>query len=499
VKERLNQYQTVLTVPAPGEHSGRRVAGVAPAQQAHNDDAALLQRYCDTRSHEAFGVLVERHVGWVLKLVRRHVRDPHLAEDVTQAVFIILARKAHTVPASRPLSAWLFRVARFAANDAVKQESRRRKRIQRVMQSRNEICGDNADTLGPEIDEAIACLSESDRQAILLRFFEDKSMAELGELLAISEVTAKKRVSRALQRLRKTLEKKGIRIASIAALMTMLAEASSADASVGGLALASTTGQTSASANAIATSAMKTMAGAHLRLLAAMAGTAVVAIALAAGLFMQRGEVRTNNPPLASAMPTTITRMEQGDARQVWIGTADAWAWPVQTERGETRPALPLQSHSGLNLPVAIVHDGAGGWWYREVDPQLAGALRASNIAPRAPQSLIAPPAPVAVRAVEYLLPINSVLPLDDEHFELKPFTASSGGGGSPDLGEWKRIEGPRAKDGVVEVPYMFEMIDPTFREDMLNSSPVGPMAIVPEPVFTLLPLAALLTLRRRR
>src|SRR5215213_2761069 len=96
------------------------------------DDMALVQEYARSNSEEAFATLVSRHVNLVYSVALRQVRDPHLAEEVTQATFVVLSRKADSLGAGTILSGWLCRTARFTAGNALKMQQRRQQREQQA-------------------------------------------------------------------------------------------------------------------------------------------------------------------------------------------------------------------------------------------------------------------------------------------------------------------------------------------------------------------------------
>ena len=165
-------------------------------------DTELLREYVTSGSDNAFAALVSRYLGLIYSSALRQVRDPSLAEEIAQAVFIILARKAHRLKPGTILSGWLFQTTRFAAADALKIRSRRQKYEQEATLMERSEADDAWRQLTPFLDEAISILNPKDRNAILLRFFEKKSLKEVGAALGLNEDAAQKCVSRALEKLR---------------------------------------------------------------------------------------------------------------------------------------------------------------------------------------------------------------------------------------------------------------------------------------------------------
>jgi len=214
------------------------------------NDHELLQRYAARRCEAAFTELVKRYVDLVHSAALRQVGgDEHLAQDVTQAVFIDLARKAASLPGSTVLAGWLYTGTRYAAAKAVRSEQRWRLREQeanRMQESLSESALDPAwDQLRPALDAVMHELNEQDRNAVLLRYFEGRQLAEVGAKLGLSEDAARKRVGRAMDRLRELLAKRGV-TSSATALVTLLSGHAVTAAPVGmavniaGVALAST-------------------------------------------------------------------------------------------------------------------------------------------------------------------------------------------------------------------------------------------------------------------
>ena len=176
------------------------------------DDSALLRQYAENNSDEAFAALVTRHINLVYSVALRSVGNPHAAEEITQAVFIILAKKAAGLRHEKALSSWLFQTTRLTANNFVRSEVRRHLREQEAyMQSvSNESGSDIWSRIAPSLDTAVAGLREKDRQAIVLRFYEGRNLREVGLALGTSEAAAEKRLSRALEKLHRFFNWRGV-------------------------------------------------------------------------------------------------------------------------------------------------------------------------------------------------------------------------------------------------------------------------------------------------
>jgi uncharacterized protein (TIGR03435 family) len=200
------------------------------------DDIALLREYVDHDSEEAFATLVTRHVNKVYSVALRHTRNPHQAEEITQAVFVILAKKSRHLGRSVVLSGWLYQTARLAAMTFIRSEIRRARREQEAQMQTllNETESDVWTQIAPLLDTAMAGLNEKDRYAVVLRFFDGKSMREVGAALGGSEDAAKTRLNRAVEKLRQFFVKRGI--ASTAESITGAIAANSVQAAPAALA-----------------------------------------------------------------------------------------------------------------------------------------------------------------------------------------------------------------------------------------------------------------------
>lgn len=176
-------------------------------------DLQLLQEYADSRSEAAFAALVQRHIDLVYSAALRMVRDRHLAEDVTQKVFLALAQNAPRLTQRPVLAGWLHRTAQNIAAQTVRTEVRRRAREQKATAMNQLVSHDpepSWNDIAPHLDAALGDLSESDRDVLFLRYFESKSAFDMAQTLGISCAAAQKRALRAGERLRKAFASRGV-------------------------------------------------------------------------------------------------------------------------------------------------------------------------------------------------------------------------------------------------------------------------------------------------
>jgi len=177
------------------------------------NDNALIQEYADRNSESAFAALVQRHVNLVYSVALRYVGNSQDAQDVTQAVFIILARKAGSLRRRSILTGWLYETTRLTARQLWRTKGRQQAREQEAyMQSILDQSGNDAmwRQLAPHLEAAMSRLRAADRELLALRFYENKTGAEAAALLGIGAEAAHKRTNRALEKLRKFFAKRGV-------------------------------------------------------------------------------------------------------------------------------------------------------------------------------------------------------------------------------------------------------------------------------------------------
>ena len=201
------------------------------------DDMQLLARFARENSEPAFAALLERYLNLVYSTALRSVGSSHAAQEITQAVFIILARKAGALRGKTILPGWLYQTTRLTAANFLRGEIRRQQREQEAyMQSLlNEPTPETWGRIAPMLDDALEKLGECDRHAIVLRYFENKSLGEVGAALGASEDAAKMRVNRALEKLRKIFARRGVTLS--ATLIAAAVSANSVHAAPAGLSL----------------------------------------------------------------------------------------------------------------------------------------------------------------------------------------------------------------------------------------------------------------------
>jgi len=249
-----------------------------------SEDAELLRRYVAERSEAAFADLVRRHVDLVYSTALRLVRgDTHKAEDVTQQVFIEVARQAKRLAGHPALTGWLYTTTRRTVWRLLRSDLRRVAREQEAM---NQIFGESApsqdwEQVGPVLDDAMDELAERDRIAVLLRFFKKKSLREVGEELGLTENAARMRVERALDKLRVRLESKGVRSTSTALALAISGSAVNSApaglaASVAGASLAGAAAETGTTLSIIKFMAATILKTAAVSVLVAGAALTVV-------------------------------------------------------------------------------------------------------------------------------------------------------------------------------------------------------------------------------
>ena len=288
------------------------------------DDMELVREYARHNSEEAFASLVSQHINLVFSVALRQLRDRGLAEEVTQATFIILARKARSLNSKTIVSAWLCRTAQYAAADALKAQRRRLRREQELhMESViNESESESRPwaEIGPMLDGAMAQLGEKDHSAIVLRYFEGKDLKAVGAALGVSENAAKTRVSRATEKLRKFFGSRGMQLSALAIAAAI--SANSIQAAPAGL--ASTVTLTAVKGAAVTTSTL-TLIKTTLKIMAwtkiktgIVIGAVVIMAAGTATVTLQHGKANAEEGRLAFAGYATPEASIQS---MLWAGS----------------------------------------------------------------------------------------------------------------------------------------------------------------------------------
>jgi RNA polymerase sigma factor (sigma-70 family) len=349
------------------------------------DDIELVREYAARKSENAFTTLVERHLPLVYSAALRQVGNPATAEDVSQVVFLLLARKADKLPGKTIVAGWLYRTTRHLAAKALRQESRRRHREQEALAMQNDDPDTGWTQMAPFLDETMAQLGELDRSALLLRYFQNKSLREVGDALGVNDDTAQKRVSRALDKLRNLLLKRGVVISAVAAT-GLLATRAAQFAPVG---LSRSVAAVATGKAAMSSSAYALLLEAGRQTLAPKLAAAGAAALVLAGLGLAGFLIWPKPPPVipVASLPSSIPTQPVADPS------------PVEPPSREVPKADPATNLVSVPAPV-----------------------QASN-AP--PQVALVPPRPVMARPTN--APVNPPLVASNPRSAKQPLMPADG------------------------------------------------------------------------
>lgn len=303
------------------------------------NDAELIESFAKERAEAPFRLLVERHLPLVLGTARRITGDNGVAQEVAQTVFILLARKAGSIRRGTIISGWLYRTTCFVAARALRSEQRRWRREQEAVAMQTET---DSEPLPAEItahlDRSLQRLSRKERDAILLRFFEERPLSEVSVSLGISEDAAKKRVSRALEKLRQFLGGRGLRITSAALVAGLVHETAKAAAGAAVISKVTATALAPTVTSALLADVLSAWRWAKIKMLLG-AGSGVVATALlvsqAVPFFTPKKAAQSPNSFAAAAGATASNSSSPASA-------AAANNFETIDMAGQTLPAHPL-------------------------------------------------------------------------------------------------------------------------------------------------------------
>jgi RNA polymerase sigma factor (sigma-70 family) len=279
-------------------------------------DMDLLRDYVQRNSEDAFAELVQRHINLVYSVALRHVGIAAHAEEITQAVFIILSRKACKLRAGTVLEGWLYETTRLTALSLLRRERRRHFHeheafMQSTLNNPDASSQETWNSLAPLLDAAMSGLAQKDRDAVVLRFFKNKKISDVAASMHVSEAAAQRRILRALEKLRKIFAKNGV--SSTTAILAGTISAHSVQGAPVGLAnVVSAVALARGAAVSTTTltlikGALKFMAWSKLKTAGAVVGAVIIAASATTGLvFQHRRQAHTLAAVAASAEPQNL-------------------------------------------------------------------------------------------------------------------------------------------------------------------------------------------------
>jgi RNA polymerase sigma factor (sigma-70 family) len=289
-------------------------------------DSDLLRKFVAQRDQDAFRQIVDRHIDMVYSAAVRQSAGSNLADDVTQAVFIVLAKKAHRIDGTT-LAGWLVNAARLLAKQAMREEWRRKNREKQAALMKEQTSKPaDWDQVSPIVDEALSRLGKKDRTAVTLRYLEGRELSEVAATMGVSEGAAAKRLTRAMAKMRKAFSGKSVQMSSVM-IGTMLLDHAKTTAPEGLAAKAvsaAALGKGAAAALATAAAAKGTAATASSLAHAALGSAAftfpawgyavvtVVAVSLAVGGYKTVQHFDKPAPPTAAYVPTSTATIRVG-------------------------------------------------------------------------------------------------------------------------------------------------------------------------------------------
>ena len=310
-------------------------------------DAQLLREFAEGRSEPAFRQIVRRHTDLVYSAALRHVESSDLACDIAQGVFIDLARKARPLTKkmaeSRSLVSWLYVSTRYAALNFLRDDRRRLAHERLAMEQliTNSESAPDWERIRPVLDEAMADLSDQDREALLLRYFKNHDFRAVGHALGLSDDAAQKRVSRAVERLREFFAKRGVTVGGSGLVVIISANAVQAAP----LALAGTI-STAVTAATITTTTIATQTAMHWINIKSMTAIVAAAVAAATGTYwLHEGEANR----LRKEKQSLIAQQEQlTSERDTALSAASQKNNDIEQLRKEKSELPKLRGEIGL-------------------------------------------------------------------------------------------------------------------------------------------------------